>query len=161
LFSSLNLPLRNIFRPGPLFFVVLHGEKEISGPLKKSRALVINASPHNNQIPSTFQQNLSRDRINNQSRNSDMQAMEKKKRPPLHSQQQGRKTSIIPSASDPQHLFTYPYNFEEHSKSIPWTFVAKGDLRAPETGQRTYSSTPHHSTRYGYPRNDGIFVATA
>jgi hypothetical protein len=84
-----------------------------------------------------------------------------KKRPPLHSQQQGRKTSIIPSASDPQHLFTYPYNFPERSKSIPWTFVAKGDLRAPETGQRTYSSTPHHSTRYGYPRNDGIFVARA
>jgi hypothetical protein len=71
LFSSLNLPLCNIFRPGPLFFVMLHGEKEISGPLKKSRALVINAPPHNNQIPSIFQRNLSRDRINNQSRNSD------------------------------------------------------------------------------------------
>jgi hypothetical protein len=85
----------------------------------------------------------------------------KKKDPPLHSQQQGPKTSIIPSASDPQHLLTYPYNFPQRSKSIPWTFVAKGDLGAPETGQKTYSSTPHYSTCHGYPRNDGIFVATA
>jgi hypothetical protein len=59
------------FQTSPLFFAVLHGETEISGPLKKSRALVINAPPHNNQIPSIVQRNLSRDRINNQSRNSD------------------------------------------------------------------------------------------
>jgi hypothetical protein len=89
------------------------------------------------------------------------QALCNQKHPPLHSQQQGQKTSIIPSASDPQHLFTYPYNFPRHSKSIPWTFVTKGDLWAPETGQRTYSSIPHHSTHHGHPRNDGIFVATA
>jgi hypothetical protein len=85
----------------------------------------------------------------------------KKRPPPLHCQQQGPKTSIIPSASDPQHLFTYPYNVPEHSKSIPWTFVAKGDLWAPKTGQRTYSSTPHHSMHHGYPINDSIFVMTA
>jgi hypothetical protein len=48
LLSAPKLPFHNLFRPGPLFFIVLHGEKEIPGPLKKPHDKDINTTTPNN-----------------------------------------------------------------------------------------------------------------
>jgi hypothetical protein len=71
LFNRPYLPIRNVFRLGPLFFVVTHGEEEISGPLKKPRIWDINTTPSHNTNHSTFRHILYRDLLYHLSRKSD------------------------------------------------------------------------------------------
>jgi hypothetical protein len=71
LLSAPKLPFRNLFRPGSLFFIVLHGEKEIPGPLKKPRDKDINTTTPNNINHQFFRPILYRTPSNNLSRKPD------------------------------------------------------------------------------------------